>query len=202
MQPSHDINSYFDTIYTDNSDPWQYESRWYEQRKRDVCLALLLQPQYQNAIELGCSNGVFSERLATRCHHLTCIDGHPKAVELAKQRLAQQPHVKVIQGLIPAALPQSSYDLIVISEILYYLALTDIEQVISWLKKHLVKNGTLLVCHWRYSIDGFSMDGNKVHELLRQELSYAHHVKLCDTDFLVDLWRYGDNTVAMDENLI
>lgn len=115
--------TYFDALYNDNSDPWQYQTRWYEKRKRDMCLAVLPKAQYHNAIELGCGNGVFSALLASRCQALLSIDGNKHAVQLAKQRLACSAQVTVIQGVIPDALPtaRSHFDLIIISEILYYL---------------------------------------------------------------------------------
>ena len=57
-----DVSAYFAQIYADSSDPWQYEKRWYEVRKRAICLSLLPYPHFAKAIELGCSNGVFSEQ--------------------------------------------------------------------------------------------------------------------------------------------
>lgn len=96
--------SYFDALYQDNTDPWQYQTRWYEKRKRDMCLAVLPQAEYGRAIELGCGNGVFSELLAQRCQSLLSIDGNKQAVQLAQQRLADLSHVRVIQGVIPNVL--------------------------------------------------------------------------------------------------
>ena len=49
---------YFDQIYAEDHDPLGYEQRWYEARKRQICLSVLLQPKYQNALQIGCSNGV------------------------------------------------------------------------------------------------------------------------------------------------
>ncbi|MEJ6070105.1 nodulation S family protein, partial [Psychrobacter sp. 16-Bac2893] len=100
-QTSAYSESYFDALYNDNTDPWQYQTRWYEKRKRDICLAILPQSQYNNAIELGCGNGVLSELLAQRCQALVSIDGNQRAVQLAKERLAELSHVKVIQGVVP-----------------------------------------------------------------------------------------------------
>lgn len=179
--------TYFDALYNDNADPWQYQTRWYEKRKRDICLAVLPQAQYANAIELGCGNGVFSELLAQRCQALLSLDGNKHAVQLAKQRLVKLPHVKVIQGVIPNILfsleafflethPISDsilastppFDLIVISEILYYLPPKQIDRVIAWIEQHLAKGGTLLCCHWRYDIKGFEMNGDIVHKRLQQ----------------------------------
>ena len=223
---------YFDTLYHDNSDPWHYQTRWYEKRKRDMCLAVLPQAKYATAIELGCGNGVFSELLAPRCHALLSIDGHHQAVQLAQQRVSNFPHVKVILGVIPDALStlnnttlcddslsddslsndlpanKSAFDLIVISEILYYLSPTDIDTVIVWIKQHIAAGGTLLCCHWRYAIDGFAMTGETVHERLQhafnadETLKLTHQSQIIDSDFLLDVWQNSTKTVAMQENLV
>ncbi|TXD98627.1 methyltransferase domain-containing protein [Psychrobacter frigidicola] len=249
--PAAYSESYFDTLYNDNTDPWQYQTRWYEKRKRDMCLAVLPQAQYGNAIELGCGNGVFSELLARRCHALLSVDGNTQAVQLAKQRLKGSPHVRVIQGIIPNALlnledtllhtypltdkllankPLSNkppankppFDLIVISEILYYLSPNDVDKVITWIGQNLAIDGTLLCCHWRYAIDGFAMTGETVHQRLQQAFSlvnstnneraqqvafdhpvaFNHQSKIVDTDFLLDVWQNSSSSVAMQENLI
>lgn len=220
--------SYFDALYNDNSDPWQYQTRWYEKRKRDMCLAVLPQAKYANAIELGCGNGVFSELLARRCQALLSIDGNHQAVQLAKQRLAESAHVKVIQGVIPDVLTsnKSSFDLIIISEILYYLPPNDIDTVITWIKENLAVGGTLLCCHWRYAIDGFAMTGETVHQRLHQAFNkvnsrvnnesnpereqhinakhstFTHQSKIIDSDFLLDVWQHTSESVAMQENLV
>jgi predicted TPR repeat methyltransferase len=194
--------NYFDSLYADNTDPWHYETRWYEQRKRDICLALLLKPQYQQALELGCGNGVFSQFLATRCETLTCIDGHDQAVHLARRRLDHLSHVSIVHATIPQNLPAYGFDLIVISEILYYLSEAEIRAVVIWLHQHLNKDGLLLCCHWRYPISGFALTGEKVHALLKQDILFKHYLKLADTDFLVDVWHNSEVSLAMDEGLI
>ena len=221
--------TYFDALYNDNNDPWQYQTRWYEKRKRDMCLAVLPQAEYVNAIELGCGNGVFSELLAHRCQNLLSIDGNYQAVQLAKQRLANFSGLKVLQGVIPSALytlnesvqnaylsldnsnPSQpinlKYDLIVISEILYYLSLADIETVMTWIEQNLAVGGTLLCCHWRYEIEGFKMTGETVHQRLQQAFNQDHSAfnlqsQLIDSDFLLDVWQYSTQTVAMQENLV
>ncbi len=258
--------AYFDALYSDNNDPWQYQTRWYEKRKRDICLAVLPQSRYDHAIELGCGNGIFSELLAKRCQALTSIDGNKNAVQLAKQRLTKFAHVAVLQGVIPTALfalaksynnkslnnesllqgslsdnaslnvsldkqtvSQSAndltYDLIVISEILYYLSAEDIDTVIVWIKRHLAVGGSLLCCHWRYAIDGFAMTGDTVHQRLQQAfdganptitttndtelvdgqlapVAFTHQTKLAESDFLLDVWIHSSKSVAMQENLV
>lgn len=225
--------AYFDALYEGNKDPWHYQTRWYEKRKRDICLSLLPQSQYGRGIELGCGNGVFSELLAHRCQSLVSIDGNRQAVSLAKQRLAKVCHAQVIHGIIPdifSALPNSllqhgpsthnrlqpTFDLIIISEILYYLSADDIDIVIAWVQKHLAAGGTLLCCHWRYAIDGFDMTGESVHERLQAAFNlpardsnqkaspatFTHQSCLVDRDFLLDVWQNTSASVAEQENLV
>lgn len=215
--------SYFDALYSDNTDPWQYQTRWYEKRKRDICLAVLPQARYHNAIELGSGNGVFSELLAHRCQHLVSIDGNHQAVQLARQRLAALSHTTVIQGIIPTVLStiknESFFDLIIISEILYYLSPEDIDTVIAWVQQHLAKGGTLLCCHWRYPIDGFVMTGETVHQRLNHAFNLTNHIQktedkahhqvtlnhqsqMIDSDFLLDVWQRASHSIAQQENLI
>ena len=194
---------YFDQLYQQTTDPWHYETRWYEARKRQLCLAALTQPRYQHALELGCANGVFSEQLSARCRQLHCIDGNEKAVQAAQHRLAHLPHVSVSQGFIPNALPDQQFDLIVMGEILYYLTAEHMQQVVQWVKSHLLPGGTVICCHWRYPIVGFELDGDRVHHQLQFTFeAWLHHLHLVDSDFNLDVWLDSEQTVAMTEQLV
>lgn len=192
---------YFDQIYAEGHDPWGYEQRWYEARKRQICLSVLLQPEYHHALEIGCSNGVFSEALGQRCRQLLCLDGHPKAVELARRRVAAYPHIRVERAWVPEELPEQSFDLIVIGEILYYLNAYQLDQLIIWMEQHLNDCGTLLCCHWRHPIEGFELNGNQVHQSLRQ-LKLEPYLSLTDPDFLIDVWSKSPLSLAQQEGLI
>lgn len=201
---------YFDRLYADNADPWHYKTRWYEQRKRAISLAMLPKPQYATAIELGCSNGVLSEALASRCERLLAIDGNAQAITLAKQNLKHLPHVQPQQAIIPDDLPSQSFDLIVISEILYYLNPSQVEQVMAWVEQSLNAQGTLLCVHWRYPIDGFALNGDMVHQQLNQYFNkknqnsppFYQQTHCQDADFLLDIWQKTAHSLAQIEGLV
>ena len=97
------------------------ETSDYERRKYDATLEACGDGPYHRALELGSSIGVFSARLAPRCHSLVTVDAAPSAVADARRRLAGMPSVQVLLGGIPDAIPEGSFDLVVASEILYYL---------------------------------------------------------------------------------
>lgn len=197
-----DTMKYFDSLYEGNDDPWHYQTRWYEARKRQMCLSALPYAHYGHVLELGCGIGVMSVELARRCNRLLCLDGQARAVQLASARLQAASHVEVRQGLIPQDLPDGQYDLIVMSEILYYLQPEQLQQVISWVGRHLQPHGSLLCCHWRYPIDGFALNGNSVHATLQQGLRLDQLVSLNDRDFWLDIWQQGGPGVAEREGLV
>lgn len=201
IKPSLNHTDYFDALYHENDDPWDYQNRWYEARKRNICLSLLLKQQHQNVLEIGCSNGVFSQQLAMRSQKLTCIDANSKAIALARARLAALKHVQVIQQRIPTQFPQGQYDLIVIGEILYYLNSAEIEQCLRKIEAVLTDQGSLLCCHWKYPIDGFHLDGSQVHDFLKANIHFKHYLSFQDTDFVADLWTKQALSIAQLEGL-
>src|SRR4029079_3586148 len=80
---------YFQDFYAAHgADPWGFEDRWYEQRKRELTLAALPRPRFRRALEPGCSIGVLTEQLAGRCDELVALDPVPEAVARARARTA------------------------------------------------------------------------------------------------------------------
>ncbi len=113
--------STFDQRYQDEGDPWGYRTSDYEREKYRATLAACGDGPFRSALELAGSIGVFSAMLAPRCEELTTIDFSETAVAQARQELHDFPQATALIGEIPGALPDRQYDLIVASEILYYL---------------------------------------------------------------------------------
>lgn len=59
-------DAYFDRMYVGTEDPWQLSTRWYEERKYAITLALLPERRYRHAFEPGCSIGTLTAQLARR----------------------------------------------------------------------------------------------------------------------------------------
>jgi protein-L-isoaspartate O-methyltransferase len=113
--------AYFDAMYQAAADPWGFEDRWYEQRKYAISMALLPAARYRRALEAGCSIGVLTRMLAARCDEVLSCDIAAAAVQAAARRTEDLTHVRVKQRDIPGRWPDGRFDLIVFSEILYYL---------------------------------------------------------------------------------
>lgn len=192
---------YFEDLYRHNSDPWGYDAHWYEARKRQICLALLTKPRYPKVLEVGCSNGHLSFHLAQRAEQLVCIDVSKSAVRLASERLKGFEHVVVENRKIPEDYSIQKFDLILISEMAYYLSTDELHHFIEKLKHSLNDDGEILCCHWRHEIQDFELNAEQVHQAFQQHFPFHHYLSLNDPDFMIDLWTANTSSLAQQEKL-
>ena len=192
---------YFDGLFAGNDDPWAFRQRWYEQRKRAITLAALPRPRYRAIFEPGCANGELSAELANRCDRLLCCDTAGAAVGLAQTRLSVFEHAEVRQSRLPGDWPDEKFDLIVISEIGYYLDAEDLKRLIVSAEQSLTADGQLLACHWRPPIDGCPLNARQVHDLLHEHLHLPRLVLHQEADFLLEVWSREPRSVAALEGL-
>lgn len=139
----------YERRFQEDPDPWAFETSTYEREKRATTLAACGAALHGRVLELGAANGVLAAELAPSARRLVAVEAVPAAVALARARLARWQHADVVEGCIPMAVPPGPFDLVVASEILYYLddvsyALT-LEQLPTWL----APDGRLVAVHWR-----------------------------------------------------
>ena len=136
----------WDAIFA-TPDPWNYHSQ-YEQGKYRHTLSLFPAEEIEDALELGCAEGIFTETLAERAKRLVAADISTVAMERARQRCERFPNVRFEWCDIAGTLPTGEFDLIICSEVLYYLedryALQDFARRISRLLK---PSGSLVTAH-------------------------------------------------------
>jgi SAM-dependent methyltransferase len=197
--------AYFHRMYERSPDPWGFTSRWYDQRKYQLTLAALPRPRYRSAYEPGCSVGVLSALLAPRCDRLLCSDLVPAAVDSARARLREQRHVSVVRQQIPQDWSDGPFDLIVLSEVLYYLTDTELKQALECARHSLVPGGDLVAVHWRYPAAEHRHTGDAVHAYLSGAHGLAARGSYADPDFRLDVFTRADSpvpSVAAREGLV
>ncbi len=183
--------TYFADMYAGAEDPWGFRSRWYEQRKREVTLAALTRPRYRRAFEPGCSIGVLTAALADRCDEVVAADVDERAVTTARRSLAPRGNVQVERLSLPQEWPDGMFDLVVISELAYYLGPAELDQLLDCAVGSLAPRGTLLACHWRHPVPEYPATGDEVHERLLARPELHHAVSHVEEDFRLDLLTLG-----------
>ncbi|WP_308162970.1 class I SAM-dependent DNA methyltransferase [Nocardia alni] len=200
---------YFEDMYAKDPDPWGFTTRWYEQRKRALTLAALPKARYRRAIEPGCSIGTLSEQLAVRCDHLVCTDISDRALDLARRRLAARPGspsgtVEFRRWGLGDTWPGELFDLIVLSEVCYYLDADPLRAAFRDAARCLEPGGTMICVHWRHEVPQYPLSGDEVHRIAADTPGLTRLAGYSDEDLLLDVFTAGGRrpvSVARSEGL-
>ena len=123
----HDL----DRLHQQDDDPWGVDTRWYEERKRALLLAALPRRRFRRGLEVGGSTGALAAVVADRCDRLLVIDGSEHAVALARRRLGRHDHITVEHGSVPEHWPDGDLDLVVVSEVGYFLSAAGLDGLVD-----------------------------------------------------------------------
>jgi trans-aconitate methyltransferase len=152
----------FEAIYRADPDPWRTLTDPYESHKRERTLAACGEGPFASACDLGAGTGVLAAALAPRCDRLLALDGAPTAVAEAQRRLASFPHAAARVATLPDGLPTGPLDLVVASEILYYLDDGAFRMVLDWLPEALMLGGRAVAVHWTGSAPDLRRSADEV----------------------------------------
>ena len=182
-----DAERLFDAVHARDEDPWQYTSSWYERRKRSLTLAALPAGSYTAGLEIGCSIGTLSAELAPRCASFLAVDASSTALDHAARRLAHLPSARTRHLTVPDQWPDGSFDLIVVSEVGYYLSPAELAGLFGRIEGALMPGGTLMLCHWRHPVSGWELDGDSVHAAARRQLGWTGGGIYQERDFVLEV---------------
>ncbi len=154
---------YFDRLYAQTADPWDFETSPYEAGKYTATLAALPRRRYAHALELGCSIGVLTRQLATRCERLLAADVSASAIAQARLRCADRPQVSFAQCEVSRQFPAGRFDLILVSEVGYYFSLPDLENLRARIAAALDPHGHLLLVHYTGETN-YPLTADAVHD--------------------------------------
>lgn len=176
----------FADLYGDGADPWDTRTSWYERRKRDVLLACLPQARYRHAAEPACGLGVLTPQLAARCAQVTSSEPVAAAVDAARRATAGLSGVEVLACTVadPRALPADA-DLVVLSEILYYLSPADVASTVDRIPSH----ADVVLVHWRGRPAEAPRDAAATHRQLTDDPRFTVLVEHVDEQFLMHVLR-------------
>lgn len=179
--------SYFEELYAKHNDPWCYDTCDYEIDKRADTLTFL-GDSYRRACEVGCSNGVLTKQLAPLCHELIGIDVAEAATVQARERLAGWSNVEIKLMHLPHQDLDGAFDLLVLSEVLYFLSATELAAMAGLAARRMVPGGDVIVVSYdgetqtgltgRQATDLFLAGCVADFETLRSEQRQGYHVRL------------------------
>jgi SAM-dependent methyltransferase len=165
-------SGWWDTFYAP-VDPFAFDSNPREALKYDRTLELCGDGPFERALEIGCAEGAFTERLAARCHSLLAVDISDVAVRRASARTRDRAGVRCERMTLPAEFPDGTFDLVVASDVFYYWQLPDLEAALRRIQDAIAPGGKLVAAHYTPPM-GAILDGNEVHDALSAGLDLPH----------------------------
>jgi cyclopropane fatty-acyl-phospholipid synthase-like methyltransferase len=198
-------DAYFDRMYADTDDPWQLSTRWYEQRKYAITLALLPHRRYRHAFEPGCSIGALTELLAQRCDQVTAVDVADAALRTADARLRDaglRDQVTLERSSLDDPWPPGPFDLLVLSEVAYYLEAGTLTAVLRRECRGLRPGATVVAAHWRHAVADYPLTGDEAHAVIAQTPGLTPLGCYRDSDVVIEVFDNGDGqSVAAREEV-
>ena len=179
---------WFDEVYAADPDPWHFATSAYEARKFDLTVACLPRPRYRRAFEPGCSFGELTARLATRCDELLAVDVAASVVERARDRFASDPRVTVEQRSLPEQWPSCSFDLVVLSEVAYYLTSAQLDDLLHRAAVSLETGGDLVAVHWT-GPTSYPLPGGDIARRIDATDAFDRRVTHVEPEFELGVWR-------------
>jgi SAM-dependent methyltransferase len=147
-QPPSLSAAYFEALYASDPDPWKFRTSEYEAAKYAATLAALPRPRYTSGLEIGCSIGVLTKLLAPRCDTLLGVDSSARALAEARRTCTGLPGLSLEQREVPRQWPRGRYDLLLLSEVVYYWDEADLARVAELARRDVAPDGDVLLVHW------------------------------------------------------
>ena len=190
-------------MYAHASDPWNLAARWYERRKYGITLSMLPYQRYRHALEPGCSVGVLTELLLARCDRVTATDVAPSALDTACRRLrasGRREQVMLLRRSLDEPWPPGPFDLVVLSEICYYLQPDTLRAVLDREIPRLARGATVVAAHWRHRVDDYPISGDHANDVIAATAGLHLIGSYRDADVAIEVFDTGSNASVAARN--
>ena len=152
----------FDAMYEERIDPWGFRTSSYERDKYRATLNALPRSRYHRALEIGCSIGELSRVLRERADEVLGLDVSAVAIAEARRAHREVSSLCFQIGEVPLAWPDGPRDLIVLSEVLYFLGPDEIDALAHRVAGSLEPGGHCVTVCWLGDTDaGTDLDGDE-----------------------------------------
>lgn len=176
----------FAELYRAAEDPWHTGDSWYERRKRSLVLSALPSERYRRVLEPACGIGSLTRALVARADRVVAFDPVPEAVERARRTA---PLAAVFVASLPVRPPAGMFDLVVLSEILYYLDDAALNASLDLILAALEPGGDLVAVHWRPWAPEAPRNGDAAHRILLARAELDVLVDYVEDEFVLHVLR-------------
>ncbi len=184
---------FFDDLHrsSPSGDPWEFGTSAPEVARHEHLDSLLEGSPSRHALEIGCSTGHLTRRLARRTSRLLAVDTSTGAIDGAARTCRGIDHVELRVAHVPDDLTPDDrdFDLVVLSEVGYYFTVDRLEALVDDLARRSVPGALLLAAHWTGHSEDHVLDGATTHRVIADRPGWMPVRSAPMGAHLVELWR-------------
>jgi len=164
----------FQKIYEEQIDPWHIRDAM-DLKYNKVIEAIrgIKKNKFRKILDLGCGEGVFTNRLSDLSEKTIAVELSDVAIKYAQKHYS---NIRFIAGDISRLenlkLPEKTFDLITVLDVLYYFPISKIRKILDDVWNLLSDDGILVLRHW--APDGSYLAHSEWHELLSEKFNIIH----------------------------
>lgn len=159
----------FERKFLENIDPWDYTHSKFEHFKRRILVRACGLYKHGRGLDIGCAIGETTHCLAPFCMSLVGLDASATALKEARRRLGVDNRIALVKAVVPEKMPHGPFDLIVVSEIAYYLPAHKLFSLGRKVIAALAPRGRIVILHHRrFFEDAAQLSGLAHRRLYRQ----------------------------------
>ena len=135
--------------------------------------------------------GVLSEQLTARCDHESTTDvaaAALKAVDARLQERGRRDAVTLTRSSLDSPWPQGHFDLVMLSEVGYYLSAETLRAVLDRECPRLAPGATVMAAHWRHRVAGDPLSGDQTNDIVAATEGLHHVAGYRDEDMVIDVF--------------
>jgi hypothetical protein len=134
---------------------------------------------------------ILTEALAARCSDVTATDVAQAALCETDARLSaagRRQHVTLQRTSIDCAWPADDFDLVVLSEVAYYLSKNTLRRVMDSEVSKLMPGTTVVAAHWRHPVGAYPVDGDRTNDIIGSTPTLHQTAHYRDGDVVIDVF--------------
>jgi SAM-dependent methyltransferase len=136
-------------------------------------------------LEIGCATGQLSAQLRARADNVIGMDASEGALDVARARTDA---VEWLLGAAPNDIPDRQFDLVVLSEVAYFLDGPELLATLRAARRQLRPHGEILLANWSAPTDDIPLDGPTVHAQAAAIFDLPPRARYHDADLTIQVW--------------
>lgn len=147
----------FDAKFEGDEDPWRTFIDADEALKRAAILHAIGPGPWGRVLELAAGNGSNSAAIAPWALRLDATEATASGTALVAKAIRRRPErARAIRLAVPARLPRTRYDAVVVAEVIYYLSARAMRRTARDVAAALRPGGVLVLAHHRIDFPDFA----------------------------------------------